>query len=71
MLHDHSADLLHLIRLGMSASRLKVEDLLDPFLRENVVTASHAFSESDAAEEGSQLVERDRCIGASPEDPGE
>jgi hypothetical protein len=30
--YDHSADLLHLIGLSMAASRLKVENLLNPSL---------------------------------------
>jgi hypothetical protein len=48
MLHDHRADLPYLVRLRVPAARLKVQDLFDAFLRENVVTAAHAFDEPEA-----------------------
>jgi hypothetical protein len=55
----------------MSASRLKIENLLDSILREDVVAASYALAEPEAAQERSQFVERDRRIGSSLEDPRE
>jgi len=69
--HGHSADLLHLVRLGMPASRLKVQDLLNAVLREDVVAPVHAFTKPEAPQQRSQTAEGNRRIRSSPENPRE
>jgi hypothetical protein len=55
--YDHSADLLHLIRLGVPASRLKVEDLLDSVLREVVLAGTaDALSNADSKERKAEIA---------------
>ena len=67
VLQDQATNLLHLVRLGITTSRLQIQDLLDSVPREDVVAASHAFREPKAPQQRAKLAERNRRVGSSPE----
>jgi hypothetical protein len=67
MLDDHRPDLPHLIRLGVPASRLNIEDLVHAIPGEDVMATSNALVEAEATQERPQLGERNRRIGSPAE----
>jgi hypothetical protein len=67
--HNHATNLPHLVCLCVSASRLKVEDLLNAVFRENVVTSFDALDESEPPQQVPELRKRDRRVGSSIQYP--
>jgi hypothetical protein len=67
VLYNNRSDLLHLVRLRVPSLRLQIQNLVDISPREDVVTPFDAFGKAHAAEQVSELVERDGRIGSAPE----
>ena len=66
--HDDPADLLDLIRLGLTTTRLEVEDLRNAVPREDVVVAAGTLGESQVVQQDTEVVESYACVGRAAED---
>ena len=71
VLHDHSADLPDLVGLPFATLRLKIEDLFDAFLREDVMAPADPLVESQTPQQMAKVVEGDIRIRRASQDTGE
>jgi len=54
---DQCADLPYLLRFGVTAFWLKIQDLLDFVFREDMMTSANSFVKAKVSQQLTQLVE--------------
>lgn len=64
---DHRANLFDLIRFGMGASRLQIEDFRDILSGKNVVTPSNSSFKTQMLQECAQIVKSNIRVGRPAE----
>jgi hypothetical protein len=57
----------HLVRLRLASGPLHVDQILDPWLEEDVVAAAYPLSEPEVQEKPTQFVKPDVRIASAPE----
>jgi hypothetical protein len=62
---DDGSDLANLIRLGMAAIALQIQQFLDTGTHEYVMTAACPLDEAEAPQQRAEVVEVDVGIGAA------
>jgi hypothetical protein len=62
MRDDDAANLLYLVRFGLTASGLEIEDFGHVIARENVVIAAHALDEPEMQQQRPKIVKSNVCV---------